>query len=279
MSQPKGSIGVALAVAAIIVIAVTSVGYYQFVVCKPNTCSTSTSASSSSAAPACAPPSCVTIQINYGAATLTTTAYSPDVATLVVGVNNTFQFHNNDSESGGVFHSATADSCPKVCPFDTGIIGYNTTMGPFTITTPGSYPYYCEVHPTTMVGTIIVKAGTSSVSSATTSTSATSSKSAAPSGAQITFVAGASAHPSSPGLSLATATVVVGVNNTITWTNNDTVGHTIIWTGEPSGVSLPGSEIVGPGLTYTTTLTVPGTYHYMDGIDDWIKGTIIVKAG
>ena len=42
MSQPKGSVGVALAVAALIVIAVTSVGYYQFVYCTSNSCSTST---------------------------------------------------------------------------------------------------------------------------------------------------------------------------------------------------------------------------------------------
>ncbi len=158
MSAPKGSAAVALTMAAIIVIAVTSVGYYQFVYCTSSSCSTATS-TSTTAAQACVPPKCVTILINFGAATLTTTAYSPDVAKLVIGVNNTFQFLNNDSQGGGIVHSATAKTCPQNCPFDTGVIGFNVTGGPFTITTPGTYPYYCVVHPTTMVGTIIVVAG------------------------------------------------------------------------------------------------------------------------
>src|SRR5271169_4000217 len=120
MSKPKGSVGVALAVAVLIIIAVTSVGYYQFVLCKPTSCSTSTS-TSSTAAVGCTPPKCVTIQIDPGAATLTTTAFTPDDVKLVIGVNNTFQFFNNDSQSGGVSHTATAKTCPKVCPFDTGV--------------------------------------------------------------------------------------------------------------------------------------------------------------
>jgi hypothetical protein len=62
-------------------------------------------------------------------------------ARLVIGVNNTFQVLNNDSQSGGVPHSLTAKSCATAgqpCPFDTGVIGYNVTKGPFTITTPGT---------------------------------------------------------------------------------------------------------------------------------------------
>src|ERR1700676_3761479 len=108
MSQPKGSVGVALAIIVIIIIAVTSVGYYQFVYCASSSCSTSTQSSSSSGAPTCTPPSCVTIAINFGAAALTTTAYTPDTARLVIGVNNTFQVLNNDSQSGGVPHTLTA---------------------------------------------------------------------------------------------------------------------------------------------------------------------------
>src|ERR1700686_5332474 len=110
MSQPKGSVGVAIAMAVIIVIAVTSLGYYQFVLCTSSSCSTTTETSSAAAA-ACAPPACITIEINPGAATLTTTAFSPDVAKLVIGVNNTFEFHNNDSQS--LSHTATVKTCPQ----------------------------------------------------------------------------------------------------------------------------------------------------------------------
>jgi len=283
MSQPKGSSGVAIGIAAIIVIAVTSVGYFQFVQCAQSSCATSTS-TSSTAAPACAPPSCVTIQINVGAAGLTTTAYSPDVAKLIIGVNNTFQFHNNDSQSGGVFHSATAKTCPSNCPFDTGIIGFNVTSGTFTITTIGTYPYYCEVHPTTMAGQIVVVAGSgtstgaSSSSTTTTSTSAKSS-SAPPPGAQISILKGSSTDQSSPGFSPDAATVVVGVNNTVSWTNNDIAGHTIYFTSVPSGATVANSDLISPGDYFTVTLTTPGTYHYICSLHGWMKGTITVVSG
>ncbi len=283
MSQPKGSVGVALAIAVIIVIAVTSVGYYQFVVCKPTSCSTSTS-SSATAAVGCTPPSCVTIQIANGAALLTNTAYSPDVARLVVGVNNTFQFHNNDSQSGGVFHSATARTCPQTCPFDTGIIAYNVTSAMYTMTAPGTYAYYCVVHPTTMVGTIVVVAGSgsSSGSSSTSSTtaSAASSSSTIPANAlPISILKGASADEASPGFGPDTVTVVVGVNNTLVWTNNDVAAHTVTSTSVPSGAKAFNSGLMAPNAVFTQTLTVPGTYNYVCSLHNWMKGTIIVKSG
>jgi plastocyanin len=285
MSQPKGSVGVALAMSVLIVIAVTSVGYYQFVYCTSSSCSTSTS-SSATAAAGCAPPSCVTIQIAFGAAGLTTTAYTPDVAKLVIGVNNTFQFHNNDSQSGGVFHSATADTCPKVCPFDTGIVAYNVTMGPFTITTPGTYAYYCEVHPTTMVGTVVVVAGSgssaSSVSSSSgqTSTTTTHGGGAPPAnGLAVSILKGASSDQSSLGFGPDAATVVVGVNNTVVWTNDDVAAHTVTFTGVPSGATTANSDIIAPNATFSQTFTVPGTYHYICSLHSWMKGTVIVKSG
>jgi len=274
-----------LAIAVIIVIAVTSVGYYQFVYCTSSSCSTSTSAASSAAA-ACAPPSCVTIAIAPGAATLTTTAYSPDVVTLVIGVNNTFQVLNNDSQSGGVFHSLTADSCAQSgqpCPFDTQVIAFGTTKGPFTLTTPGTYAYYCVVHPTTMVGKIIVLAGAGgsagSASSTTSSTTASQSSAAPANGFAISILKGASSDQSSPGFGPDTATVVVGVNNTITWTNDDVAAHTVTFTTVPSGAGTSNSDIMGPNGIFTQTLTVPGTYHYICSLHSWMKGTIIVKSG
>ena len=283
MSKPKGSVGVALAIAVLIIIAVTSVGYYQFVLCKPTSCATSTSTSAATTAAGCTPPACVTIQIVEGAALLTNTAYSPDVVTLVVGVNNTFEFHNNDSQSGGVFHSATADTCPKVCPFDTGIIAYNVTGGPYTITVPGTYAYYCEVHPTTMVGKVVVVAGSGSSSAAASSTSTTStssSKGAASvaNGFAISILKGAASDQASLGYSPDNATLVVGVNNTVTWTNNDVLGHTVTFTTVPSGANVASSDLIGPNGTFTQTFTVPGTYHYYDTLYSWMKGTIVVKS-
>lgn len=286
MSQPKGSVGVALAVAVIIVIAVTSVGYYQFVLCSPSSCMTNPPATSTSG-PTCAPPQCITILINFGSATLTTTAYSPDVARLVIGVNNTFQFINNDSQGGGVFHSATAKTCPQSCPFDTGVIAFNVTKGPFTITTPGTYSYYCVVHPTTMVGTIIVVAGTGG-SGAPSSASSSSSASASKSSSSASVVANAfhisilkgSGNPSSTQwFGPQNATLVIGKNNTVTWTNDDSSAHTVTSTSVPNGVATFNSGIISAGQTYTMTFTVPGTYQYDCSLHLWMKGTIVVKSG
>lgn len=280
MSKPKGSVGVALAVAVLIVIAVTSVGYYQFVLCKPSSCATTTSTSAATSASVCKPPSCVTILINQGAATLTTTAFSPDVATLVVGVNNTFQFFNNDSQSFA--HTATEDGCPKTCPFDTGVFDYNATSQMFTITAPGTYPYFCTIHATTMVGKIVVVAGSGGSASSSSSSSSVSTSSSASNtpanGLAISILHGASSDQSSRGYSPDNATVVVGVNNTLIWTNNDVLGHIVTFTTVPSGAKVSSSDLIGPNETFTQTLTVPGTYHYYDTLYSWMKGTIIVKS-
>jgi plastocyanin len=288
MSAPKGSLGVALTVIAIIVIAVTSVGYYQFVYCNPSSCSTSTEASTSSGGPSCAPPKCVTVLIDVGASSLTTTAYTPDTAKLVIGVNNTFQFLNNDSQAGGVPHSATAKTCPSVCPFDTGVIGYNITSKTFTITTPGTYPYFCVVHPNTMIGSIVVVAGSgtapgpassSTSTQSSSSTSSSQSKSTVKNGLTVSMYNGAGNPANPPGYRPDNITVVVGVNNTITWTNDDVSPHTVTSMSVPAGVATFNSGIISKGETYTLALTVPGTYEYICTLHNWMKGTVIVKSG
>jgi plastocyanin len=205
---------------------------------------------------------------------------------LVVGVNNTFQFVNNDSQGGGVFHSATAKTCPQNCPFDTGIICYNTTKGPYTITTPGTYPYFCTVHPTTMVGTIVVVAGSgggggppTSSSSTSTSTAPSSSSSAPANGLAVSIYNGADSPSNPPGFRPDKITVVIGVNNTVTWTNNDASAHTVTSTSVPARVPTFNSGIMAKGGNFTLTLTVPGTYEYICSLHPtWMKGTIIVKS-
>jgi len=277
-----------VAVAVLIVIAVTSLGYYQFVYCSPASCSTSTSTSTSAAV--CAPPACVTIQINPGASTLTTTAFSPDSARLVIGVNNTFQVYNNDSQSGGVAHTMTADDCKTTatsCSFDTGIIQYGQYSKIFAITKPGTYSYYCEIHPSTMVGTITVVAGSgtatlppqSSVTTTASATTSTSQSSAATKGVSVSMPSGAGTGPSAaPGYAPENLTVIIGVNNTVTWTNNDTVSHTVTSLTVPAGATKFDSGIMSAGATFTQTFTVPGTYEYHCSLHSWMTGSVTVKS-
>ncbi|HKT21484.1 MAG TPA: cupredoxin domain-containing protein [Nitrososphaerales archaeon] len=68
-------------------------------------------------------------------------------------------------------------------------------------------------------------------------------------------------------------TVVIGVNNTVTWANNDDVPHTITAT---DGTFNSGN--LNAGQSWTHTFTTPGTYTYFCSYHSWMKGTITVIA-
>jgi plastocyanin len=75
----------------------------------------------------------------------------------------------------------------------------------------------------------------------------------------------------------ANVTVVIGINNTVTWTNTDTVGHTVVSSTVPVGAQSFSSDIINPGGTFTVTLTVPGTYDYFCSIHPaWMRASIVV---
>ncbi len=67
---------------------------------------------------------------------------------LTVSANTTVKWTNKD----GVVHTVTSDTPGQ---FDSGSISSGGTFS-FTFTTPGTYSYYCAVHPS-MVGVIIVQ--------------------------------------------------------------------------------------------------------------------------
>ena len=76
-----------------------------------------------------------------------------------------------------------------------------------------------------------------------------------------------------------TLTVVVGVNNTVIWNDQDsTAAHNVI------SVSVPpdGVQWYLDGMTagniYCVTLIAPGTYTYEVFLSQIVEGTIIVKA-
>lgn len=76
-------------------------------------------------------------------------------------------------------------------------------------------------------------------------------------------------------------TVVIGKNNTITFTNDDSVTHTITFTTVPSGVtaSAISDSSLAPGASYTVTLATAGNYHYQCSIHPgWMQANIVVSA-
>ena len=124
------------------------------------------------------------------------------------------------------------------------------------------------------IGVFVVGSGSST--STTSATSATSTTSTAPAAGtvRVTIPMGAGTDTSSPGYSPDTITVVVGVNNTVVWTNNDNMPHTVT-----STTKLFDSGNMNPGDTFSYTFTSPGTYSYSCSYHYWMKGTVIVKGG
>jgi len=77
----------------------------------------------------------------------------------------------------------------------------------------------------------------------------------------------------------AVVTVVIGVNNTILWVDEDsTAPHTVTSSSVPAGAKSFNSGNLVQGDTYELNFTVPGVYKYYCIYHSWMQGTIIVKA-
>ncbi|MDA4124209.1 MAG: cupredoxin domain-containing protein [Thaumarchaeota archaeon] len=76
----------------------------------------------------------------------------------------------------------------------------------------------------------------------------------------------------------ASMTLVIGVNNSVRWANDDSAPHDVMSTSVPSGASTFSSGNMNSGATFTFTFTVPGTYTYQCTYHSlWMLGTLLVK--
>src|SRR3989442_6209799 len=69
------------------------------------------------------------------------------------------------------------------------------------------------------------------------------------------------------------ANVTINQDDTVTWTNADTIDHQVV----ANGGSFV-SPILNPGQTYTHTFGGGGTFHYHDGLHPTLKGTVTVRG-
>lgn len=67
-------------------------------------------------------------------------------------------------------------------------------------------------------------------------------------------------------------TVVIGINNTVMWTNMDDEDHTVT-----SANSTFDSGPLSPGQTFQYTFTTPGIYEYTCSFHPWMEGIVVVK--
>ena len=114
-------------------------------------------------------------------------------------------------------------------------------------------------------------AGRSTTTSTMASTETTST--ALTGSVSVAIDSGSALNTTSTYFSPATITVVIGVNNTVIWTNDDSAEHTVTATNNSFN-----SGLIEPGQSFTYTFTTPGTYTYYCTIHPWMKGTVIVKA-
>lgn len=148
--------------------------------------------------------------------------------------------------------------------------GNVTCGGSFVAKFPGIYEYYCVYHiHLGMFGYMVVlpNAAYSQVIT-TTSTTRTSLG-----GTIVTIALNAGSSSNPKGYSPDTIRVVIGVNNTVTWVNDDTVDHTV--------TSLTGafnSQVIPPGGTYTHTFASAGNYSYGCEFHPAMVGTVVVGA-
>ncbi len=68
--------------------------------------------------------------------------------------------------------------------------------------------------------------------------------------------------------------IKVKVGTTVTWTNQDSVHHTV--TADNASADAPKSELFGKGETYSFTFKKAGTYSYHCEPHPYMKGTVTV---
>lgn len=90
---------------------------------------------------------------------------------------------------------------------------------------------------------------------------------------KVSIPAGSGTNQSSPGYSPDMITVVIGVNNTVTWTNNDGTSHTVTATNGAFD-----SKVLSPGQSFSYTFTTPGDYNYHCTIHSWMTGAVVVES-
>ncbi len=67
-------------------------------------------------------------------------------------------------------------------------------------------------------------------------------------------------------------TITVSANTTVTWTNNDPVGHTVT-----SDNGVFDSGMMNTGKTFSHLFNTPGSYPYHCIIHSYMTGTVIVN--
>jgi plastocyanin len=148
-----------------------------------------------------------------------------------------------------------------------------------TFDTPGTHPYFCAIHPE-MVGTVTVvgdapaPTGDAVVESPTPAESPTPVESAATGDATPTdgVTAAEPAAVAVVDFTFEPPTIEVDAGATVTWTNEDSVPHTV--TAREGDFD---SGVLQTGDPFSQTFETPGTYEYFCNIHPSMTGMVVVR--
>ena len=170
-----------------------------------------------------------------------------------------------------VFRTTALNNSPGVVV--KGTPGNVTATYSFTAKYAGVYEFVCTYHAAVgMIGYLAVLPNAAYTGKSTVAGQPGSSSAKT---AVVSMLAGSGTNASTPdAYSPDPITVVVGVNNTVSWANNDSSPHTI--TADDGSF---GSGNIAPGSSFTYTFTTAGTYKYHCLYHPWMVGTVIVKSG
>jgi plastocyanin len=200
-------------------------------------------------------------------------AFQP--GTFAIATGGSVEWSNDDGEAHTV--TSTNDA------FDSGILA-GGAMFDQMFAEPGSYPYFCLIHPE-MRGTIMVSAPADALpdQAAPSVGSGPADTNGEP---DATTSSDALAGPSGAGADPATATdasvsivdrtfqpdaVEAAAGDTITWSNDDIEGHTV---SAVDGSFDSGVMTIGDG--FAMTFDAPGMYDYFCAIHPEMAGAVIV---
>jgi plastocyanin len=108
---------------------------------------------------------------------------------------------------------------------------------------------------------------------------------------EIVIPKGASSQSGGKNFEPSTITVIIGVNNTVRWTNNDDVSSSVVAdnaTEDPDfaadtqfafgSVPANATNYLQPGQSFEFTFNRPGEFHYHSEPHPWLRGIVIVLS-
>jgi plastocyanin len=120
--------------------------------------------------------------------------------------------------------------------------------------------------------TVVVALTVATCSGPSTPTPAGAAPTAAPPAAASGAPAAGASAVTIAGFAFAPATITVSVGTTVTWTNNDSTGHTV--TADDGSFA---SGTLAPGATFSQAFTTAGTFAYHCSIHSSMQGTVTVR--